>query len=133
MAGAEIPKQLQDQIEHFQALQNQVMMLSQQRQQYEAQTKELERANTALAGLSDDATVYKSVGAFLIKTPGKVDAVKEISDESETLGVRLKNVERQESRLKEQVTELQSKIENGLARMRGQAAPHADADDEDED
>ena len=131
MAGGELPKQMQDQIEHFQTLQNQVLALAQQRQTYEAQTRELERANEALAGITADAPVYRSVGAFLVKTPGKAAAVAQIGEESEILGVRLKNVERQESRMKEQLSELQSKIEHGLARLRSGTSPTADDEGDD--
>lgn len=119
MAQGELPPQLKEQIERFQNLQQQLAAIAQQKAAYEAQAKEFERANEAVSDLDEDADVYRNVGAFLVKTKGKSAVVSEIAEESETLGVRIKNLERQESRLKESVTELQSKIENALARMQG--------------
>lgn len=119
MAQGELPPQIKDQLQQFQSLQNQLQVLAQQKAQMEARSKEFQRAQEALGEAADDTTVYRNVGSLLIKTKGKEAVLKDISDESETLEVRLKNFEKQESRLRESLTELQSKIENGLRRMQG--------------
>ncbi|MBW3582839.1 MAG: prefoldin subunit beta [Euryarchaeota archaeon] len=119
MAQGELPPQIKDQLQQFQSLQNQLQVLAQQKAQMEARSKEFQRAQEALGEAADDTTVYRNVGSLLIKTKGKEAVLKDIGDESETLEVRLKNFEKQESRLRESLTELQSKIENGLRRMQG--------------
>lgn len=113
----ELPPQLRDQLTQYQQLQQQLQMVAQQKAQHDIQAKELEKASQALTEADEKTPIYRSVGAFLIKTPGKSDVLKTISEESETQGVRIKNLERQESRLKEQLTELQSKIQNGIAQL----------------
>lgn len=127
MAQGELPPQLREQLQQYQNLQQQVQLLGQQKAQFESKAKELSHAKDALAEAGDDTDVYKMAGAFLIKTPGKAEASKEIEDEAETLQVRLKNVERQQSRMQESLVELQSKIQNALARMQGQ--PGSDDDE----
>jgi len=122
MAEGDLPPQLQEQLKQFQTLQQQLQAIAQQKGQYDLQGRELKRASEALHDSADDTPVYRSVGSFLIKTPGKTQVLKEIEEESETLGVRLKNLERQEARLKESLQELQSKIQAGIARLQG-AAP----------
>ena len=116
----DVPPQLREQLSQFQNLQQQMQLLAQQKAQFELQSKELQKAGEALADADDQTPIYRSVGAFLIQTQGKGAVLKEIDDDAETLGVRIKNLERQESRLKESLTELQSKIQAGLARLQGQ-------------
>lgn len=113
----ELPPQLRDQLTQYQQLQQQLQFIAQQKAQSEAHAKELEKASEALAEADDGTTIYRSVGAFLIKTPGKGEVLKTITDESETAGVRIKNLERQEARIREQLNELQSKIQSGIAQM----------------
>ncbi len=113
----ELPPQLRDQLAQYQQLQQQLQFLAQQKGQSDQHAKELEKASQALTEADEQTPIYRNVGAFLIRTPGKSDVLKTISDESETQGVRIKNLERQESRLKEQLNELQSKIQNGIAQL----------------
>jgi prefoldin beta subunit len=117
MAEEQLPPQLRDQLNQYQRLQQQLQVIVQQRAQTEARTKELEKASGALTEAADDAPIYRMVGAFLIRTKGKSHVLKDITDDAETQGVRIKNLERQEARLKEQLNELQSKIQNALARL----------------
>lgn len=114
-----IPPQLQEQLRQFQSLQQQLQVIAQQKAQYELQSRELKKASEALHGAEEATDIYRSVGAFLVKTKGKTEVLKEIEEESETLGVRIKNVDRQEARLKESLTELQSKIQAAIARLQG--------------
>jgi prefoldin beta subunit len=115
----QIPPQLQEQLKQFQNLQQQLQVLAQQKAQYELQGRELKKATEALHEAAEDTEIYRSVGSFLVKTKGRSQVLKEIEEESETLGVRLKNIERQEARSKESLQELQSKIQAGIARLQG--------------
>jgi prefoldin beta subunit len=116
----ELPPQLRDQLAQFQQLQQQLQFIAQQKAQSETHSKELEKASQALTEADEDTPIYRSVGAFLIRTPGKSEVLKTIADESETQGVRIKNLERQETRIREQLNELQSKIQNGIAQLQQQ-------------
>lgn len=110
----ELPPQLQDQLAQLQNLQRQLQVTIQQRQQFEFQVREAERALEELERLEADAPVYRSVGGLLVRTAGRDAVKKQLADEKESLGVRLRGFEKQEGRLKEKATELQSKVQAGL-------------------
>ncbi len=115
MAQPDLPPKIQEQLEQLQKLQNQLAVAQQQRQQLEYQVKESERAVDELKQVADDAPVYRSVGAILFKTSGKKDVLTKLEEEKESLEIRLRGFQKQESRVKEQAQELQSKLQAALA------------------
>lgn len=121
MAQPDLPPKLQEQLEQLQKLQNQLAVAQQQRQQLEYQVKESERALEELKQVADDAPVYRSVGAILFKTAGKKDVLTKLEEEKESLEIRLRGFQKQESRVKEQAQELQSKLQAALANTQAAA------------
>lgn len=115
--AVELPPQLQDQLAQLQNLQQQLQLAVQQRAQLEFQLKESERALEELATLAKDAPVYRSVGSLLVRTAGPDAVQKRLSEDKESLEVRLKAFEKQEGRLKEKATELQSKLQAALKNL----------------
>lgn len=115
--AVELPPQLQDQLQQLQNLQQQLQVTSQQRGQIEFQMREAERALEELQTVADDAPVYRSVGGLLVKTEGKPAVEKRLKDEKETLDVRLAAYQKNEGRLKEKATELQSKLQAALKNL----------------
>jgi len=114
MANVEMSKQLQDQINRLQQMRMQLQMLMQQRQQVDLRLKETEEALTEVEKLGNEAPIYKSVGALLIKTKGKTEIKKQLKEDKESLELRKTTLEKQEGRTKEKLTELQSKVQNSL-------------------
>lgn len=121
MAQPDLPPKIQEQLEQLQKLQNQLAVAQQQRQQLEYQVKESERALEELKEVADDAPVYRSVGAILFKTSGKKDVLAKLEEEKESLEIRLRGFQKQESRVKEQAQELQSKLQAALANTQAAA------------
>jgi len=115
--AAELPPQLQDQLAQLQTLQQQLTLTVQQRQQIEFQVKDAQRALEELETVAADAPVYRNVGGLLVRTPGREAVKKQVQDDVESLQVRLKGFEKQEARLKEKATELQSKVQAALKNM----------------
>ncbi|MCK5415554.1 MAG: prefoldin subunit, partial [Thermoplasmata archaeon] len=60
MDTAEIPKQLQDKLNRFQQLNQQLQLVTAQLQQVQQQMAEVGSAREALKDLPEDAAVYKS-------------------------------------------------------------------------
>ena len=79
-----IPPALQHQIMQLQQLQQRLEILVSQKSQLEVQLKEAERAISELQNLGEDATVYKSVGAILVKSEPK-KLKEELEDKKDTL------------------------------------------------
>ena len=114
MAEEEMSKQLQDQITRLQQMRMQLQMIMQQHQQVELRLKEIYEALEELEKTDEKTSIYKSVGAILIKTKGKGDITKELKSNKESLELRKNTLEKQEGRTKEKLSELQSKVQNAL-------------------
>lgn len=115
--AAELPPQLQDQLAQLQTVQQQLQLAAQQRAQLEFQLREAERALEELGKLEKDAPVYRSIGSLLIRTPGRDAVQKQLTEDKESLEVRLRGFEKQEGRLKEKATELQSRVQAALKNL----------------
>jgi prefoldin beta subunit len=121
MAEEEMSKQLQDQINRLQQMRMQLQMIMQQRQQVDLRLKEIEEALEELEKTDSKTSIYKSVGALLIKTKGKSEVTKELKSNKESLELRKNTLEQQEGRTKEKLTELQSKVQNSFSDSEGQS------------
>ena len=102
--------QMENQLAQFQQIQQQLQMIASQRVQLEAQTKELEKAIETLDKAAADTPVYKSVGSVLVKAESKDKVKAEMEEQKETMGVRIKTLERQEGHLKERFQTLQATL-----------------------
>lgn len=115
MADAQsLPPQVQQQLQTLQALNQQMQATAAQRGQYEAMKAESEQALAALESLAADAPVYRSVGAFLVKEPSKQVAVDRLKEDLETMELRLNRMQKQEQQLREQMGQLQAKLQAAL-------------------
>ena len=114
MAEEGLSPQLQDQINRLQQIRTQVQILAQQRQQIEMQLKDTEEALQEIEKATEKTPIYKSVGAILIKTKSKAEIKNELSSNKESLELRKSTLEKQESRSREKLAEIQSKVENAL-------------------
>lgn len=113
MAEPQLTPQMQQQLTQLQSLNGQLQGTLQQKAQFEAMKSESEQALEALNALADDATVYRSVGALLVKD-NKPDALARLKDDAETLEVRLVRLAKQEASLKESMASLQAKLQASL-------------------
>lgn len=109
----ELPPQLRHQLAQFQQAQQQAQALTVQKQQLELALHETERALEELGKLGEGSTVYKSVGGILIKA-GHDEVKKELTERKETLGLRIRTVERQEGRIVERLREMRDKLQEAL-------------------
>lgn len=112
--ASEIPPQVQNQIRQYQETQQKLQTLMSQKQQMDMQVREIERTVEALEEVGEETPVYRSVGEVLVGVDDPAGLREELSEEQETLEVRLKSIERQESGLKERLETLQNTLENLL-------------------
>ncbi len=109
-----ISPQLQNQIAQFQQLQQQMQSVLAQKYQMEAQLKEVERTLEQLEKTAEDATIYRNVGSLLIKAESKTPIIDELEDSVETLGIRIKAIDRQEKQMQERYQSLQQSLSTAL-------------------
>ena len=119
MPEGEMSQQLQDQINRLQQVRSQVQTIMQQKQQVEIRLKEINDALEELDKTSEKTPIYKSVGSILIKAKGKKQISEELKSDKESLELRKKTLEKQEGRAKENLNELQSKVQNALSVAQG--------------
>ena len=104
---------IQNQLQQLQQLQQQYEMVVQQRLQIDVKLRENQNALEEISKAEDTIPIFKSVGNLIIKAK-KEEILKELQEEKETLSVRKKSLENQESRLKEKLEDLQKKIQEAL-------------------
>ncbi len=99
-----------DKISQLQLLQQNLHNLFLQKQQIQAQTLEIE---SALTELSSTEKAYKIIGNIMVSS-SKETLLKELTEKKELLELRLKNLVKQEEKLKEGYEELQQKVVEGI-------------------
>ncbi|MCS7098059.1 MAG: prefoldin subunit beta [Candidatus Methanomethyliaceae archaeon] len=110
----QLPPQLQNQLIRLQEQQEQYKALLLRKQQFEMELKEIERALQECSNLPEDTTIYKSVGTLLFKTE-KNKVISELNERKEELDLRIKTIEKQEQRLRQQLEELRKSIQASLS------------------
>lgn len=109
-----IPAKLQNDIKQFQRLQQELGAIQQQRLQIDLRVRELGHTLEELKTLSDESVVYRPIGGLLIRAKNKKEVEDLLSEDKETLEVRLKAIERQENHLKERYTTMQQELTQAL-------------------
>ena len=111
---AEIPKELEAQVNEFYSMQTQMQFVMYQKQQFRLQLDDAELALGEL-GKGGEGEVYKNAGLLMIRTT-REDAKKELEEKKEMVGVRLNSLSKQESSLREKMDELKKKLEAATKR-----------------
>lgn len=124
-AGEQIPPWLQEQVGRLQQLQQNLQSIVVQKQHLETEQLETERALEALKKADDADAVYKAAGSILVKST-KASLISELEEKKELANTRLTVLAKQETRLKENLKEAETKIREMLRGPGPQAAPKAD-------
>lgn len=114
---SELPPHVQERLLRLQQLQRNLQTVLGQKQQVELELAETEHALTELQDLTDDATIYKSIGSLLIKS-GRTKVESDLNERKEILDTRIQVLGKQEERLRRQYTELQTKLKRDLSTKR---------------
>jgi prefoldin beta subunit len=109
-----IPAKLQNDIKQFQRLQQELGSIQQQRLQIDLKVRELGHTLDGMKDLAEETVLYRPIGGLLVRAKGKKEVVDLLTDEKETLEVRLKATERQENHLKERYTTMQQELTQAL-------------------
>jgi prefoldin beta subunit len=109
-----LPAKLQNDLKQFQRLQQELGNVQQQRVQVELKLREVTHTLEELKGLPEDAVLYRPIGGLLVKAKNKKEVEDLLSEEKETLEVRVKAAERQENHLKDRYTTMQEELTKAL-------------------
>ena len=122
MSEQEIPPWLKEQISRLQQLQQNLQAIMMQKQQMEAESIEIEKATEELKKIEEADIVYKNVGPLLIKTK-KSNTLRELEEKKQLSNTRLMVLGKQETRVKENLKEVENKINEMIKVGQGQTSP----------
>ena len=109
-----LPAKLENDLRQFQRLQQDLSVLDQQRGQMDLKLRETNHTLEELKTLPEDAVIYRSVGNLLVKAKGRSEVEGILTEEKETLEVRVKALERQVNHLKERYETMQRELSRAL-------------------
>lgn len=121
MSEAELPPWLKEQLARFEQLQQNLQAVLVQKQQVELEQAEAEKALEELNKTPDSDQIFKYAGNLLIKV-SKEAIVKELGERKELASTRSLVLARQEARFRENLKEIQTKIDESMKGKRPQAA-----------
>ena len=109
-----IPAKLQNDLKQFQRLQQDLTAVAQQRLQIDLKVREIGHTLEELKTIAEDAPIYRPIGSLLVRAQGRKEVEDLLTEEKETLEIRLKAMERQENHLKERYSTMQREISDQL-------------------
>ena len=115
---SKLPPEIQQRLLRLQQLQQNLQGVVAQKQQLTLQLTETENAIKELEKLTDEAIVYKSIGALLVKAE-KAKVSTELTERKDLVKMRVDVLGKQEKRLRTQTKELQDKLQQDLRPVSG--------------
>ena len=109
-----LPAKLQNDLKQFQRLQQELGNTQQQRLQIDLKLREVTHTLEELKTIAEDAVVYRPIGGLLVRAKNRKEVEDLLTEEKETLEVRVKATERQENHLKERYTTMQQELTQAL-------------------
>lgn len=122
MSQPELPPYLREQLARYEQIQQNLQAVLIQKQQVELERDEAKKALEELGKASESESIYKFAGSLLIKV-SKDAMVKELNEKKELADTRSMVLAKQETRFKESLKDLQSKIDDAV---KGKAPQSAD-------
>jgi prefoldin beta subunit len=110
----EIPAWLKERLARFEETQRNLQSVQIQKRQVELEINDIEHAQTELKKTGAEDSVYRFSGQILIKV-NKDELLKELEEKLELDKTRTTILARQEEKLKQSLSEIQSKISGALS------------------
>jgi prefoldin beta subunit len=126
LSQPELPPLLREQLARYDQTQQNLQAVLAQKQQVELELGETEKALEELGKASDSEAIYKFAGNLLVKVK-KEDVVKELNEKKELANTRKMVLAKQETRFRESLKDLQSKIDDAVKTKPSQLQPPGDA------
>jgi prefoldin beta subunit len=111
---SKLPPQIQERLLRLQQLQQTLQSVLAQKQQVEIELTEIEQASSELQKMTDDAVIYKAIGSLLVKAE-KTKITADLNERKELLNTRATVLGKQEQRLRPQIKDLQTKLQQDLS------------------
>ncbi len=109
-----LPPQVQERLLRLQQLQQTLQSILAQKQQVEMEKTEFEQTVAELQKTADDSIIYKAIGSLMVKAE-KTKVNEELVERKELLTTRSTVLAKQEERIRSQVKEAQTKLQEDLS------------------
>jgi prefoldin beta subunit len=116
---SKLPPNVQERLLRLQQLQQTLQSILAQKQQVEMEKTEVDQTIAELIKTADDVVVYKAIGSLLVKAD-KAKINEELAERKSLLDTRSTVMARQEERIRSQVKEAQTKLQEDLSPVSGQ-------------
>jgi prefoldin beta subunit len=116
---SKLPPNVQERLLRLQQLQQTLQSILAQKQQVEMEKTEVDQTLAELQKTADDAVIYKAIGSLLVKAE-KTKVNEELAERKSLLDTRSTVMARQEERIRSQVKEAQTKLQEDLSPVSGQ-------------
>ena len=126
MSQTELPPYIREQLARYDQAQQNLQSVLIQKQQVEMELAETEKALEELTKAADSESIYKFAGNLLVKVE-KDAMVKELNEKKELGSTRKMVLAKQEGRFRENLKDLQVKIDGAVKSKQTQEQPPGDA------
>ncbi len=116
---SKLPPNVQERLLRLQQLQQTLQSILAQKQQVDMEKTEVEQTLAELQKTPDDAVIYKAIGSLLVKAE-KLKVNEDLVERKSLLDTRSTVMTRQEERIRSQVKEAQTKLQEDLSPVSGQ-------------
>ena len=116
---SKLPPNVQERLLRLQQLQQTLQTILAQKQQVEMEKTEVDQTLAELLKTADEAVIYKAIGSLLVKAE-KAKVTEELNERKSLLDTRSTVMARQEERIRSQVKEAQTKLQEDLSPVSGQ-------------
>ena len=110
---SKLPPNVQERLLRLQQLQQTLQSILQQKQQVDMEKSEVDQTIAELQKTTEDAVIYKAIGSLLVKAE-KAKVNEDLVERKELLDTRSTVLARQEERIRSQIKESQTKLQEDL-------------------
>jgi len=110
---SKLPPNVQERLLRLQQLQQTLQSILAQKQQVDMEKTEVDQTIAELQKTADDAVIYKAIGSLLVKAE-KPKVNEDLVERKELLDTRSTVLARQEERIRSQIKESQTKLQEDL-------------------
>ena len=110
---SKLPPNVQERLLRLQQLQQTLQSILAQKQQVEMEKTEVDQTLAELQKTNEDAVIYKAIGSLLVKAE-KPKVTEDLTERKDLLDTRSTVMAKQEERIRSQVKEAQTKLQEDL-------------------
>ena len=119
------PENVQEKLNAFQQMQQQVQALSQQTSQIDMSVRETERTLEEIKDSGKDTVLYRAIGSVMKKVEDIGQLRKDLVEEKESMEIRNRSLKNQIENINEELVKMQKKLDPVLRKVQKTSGPNA--------